>query len=148
MAFEPAVIFGSVGIEIVQNDVNFLFAAIAINDAIHKIQELPASPALWKCTFSASSSLTRSTNPFTLRSSRSSFQPTRVSASRKWDSASVSPGRSTCVPLSLSVGPPLRVKALESLLVEKGLVDPAALDALIDTYEHKIGPRNSARVPS
>jgi nitrile hydratase subunit alpha len=32
----------------------------------------------------------------------------------------------------------LRVKALESLLVEKGLVDPAALDALIDTYEHKI----------
>jgi nitrile hydratase len=40
----------------------------------------------------------------------------------------------------------LRVKALESLLVQKGLVDPAALDALIDTYEHKIGPRNGARV--
>jgi len=40
----------------------------------------------------------------------------------------------------------LRVKALESLLVEKGLVDPAALDALIDTYEHKVGPRNGARV--
>jgi nitrile hydratase len=40
----------------------------------------------------------------------------------------------------------LRVKSLESLLVEKGLVDPAALDALIDTYEHKIGPRNGARV--
>jgi len=40
----------------------------------------------------------------------------------------------------------LRVKALESLLVEKGLVDPAALDALIDTYESKIGPRNGARV--
>ena len=40
----------------------------------------------------------------------------------------------------------LRVKALESLLVEKGLVDPAALDALIDTYEAKIGPRNGARV--
>jgi nitrile hydratase subunit alpha len=40
----------------------------------------------------------------------------------------------------------LRVKALESLLVEKGLVDPAALDALIDSYEHKIGPRNGARV--
>jgi nitrile hydratase len=38
------------------------------------------------------------------------------------------------------------VKALESLLVEKGLVDPAALDALIDTYEHKVGPRNGARV--
>ncbi len=40
----------------------------------------------------------------------------------------------------------LRVKALQSLLVEKGLVEPAALDALIDTYEHKIGPRNGARV--
>ena len=40
----------------------------------------------------------------------------------------------------------LRVKALESLLVEKGLVDRAALDALVDTYEHKIGPRNGARV--
>jgi nitrile hydratase len=40
----------------------------------------------------------------------------------------------------------LRVKSLESLLVEKGLVDRAALDALVDTYEHKIGPRNGARV--
>src|ERR1700680_498381 len=40
----------------------------------------------------------------------------------------------------------LRVKALWSLLVEKGLVDPAALDALIDTYEHKVGPRNGAQV--
>jgi nitrile hydratase len=43
-------------------------------------------------------------------------------------------------------GPALRVKALESLLVDKGLVDPQALDALIDTYEHKVGPRNGARV--
>lgn len=42
--------------------------------------------------------------------------------------------------------PTLRVKALESLLVEKGLVDPAALDALVDTYENKIGPRNGAKV--
>jgi nitrile hydratase len=42
--------------------------------------------------------------------------------------------------------PALRVKALESLLVEKGLVDPAAVDALIDTFEHKVGPRNGARV--
>src|SRR5262245_45599210 len=42
--------------------------------------------------------------------------------------------------------PALRVKALESLLVEKGLVDPSALDALIDAYEHKIGPRNGAKV--
>jgi nitrile hydratase subunit alpha len=40
----------------------------------------------------------------------------------------------------------LRVKSLESLLVEKGLVDRAALDALVDTYEHKVGPRNGARV--
>src|SRR5262249_16138916 len=40
----------------------------------------------------------------------------------------------------------LRVKALESLLVEKGLVDPAALDVLIDTYQHRVGPRNGARV--
>jgi nitrile hydratase subunit alpha len=40
----------------------------------------------------------------------------------------------------------LRVKALESLLVEKGYVDPAALDAVIETYETKVGPRNGARV--
>ena len=40
----------------------------------------------------------------------------------------------------------LRVKSLESLLVEKGVVDRAALDALVDTFEHKIGPRNGARV--
>jgi nitrile hydratase len=40
----------------------------------------------------------------------------------------------------------LRVKALESLLVEKGLVDPAALDAIIETYEHKVGPHNGAQV--
>ena len=42
--------------------------------------------------------------------------------------------------------PALRVKALESLLTEKGLVDPKALDALIDKYERKVGPRNGARV--
>ena len=40
----------------------------------------------------------------------------------------------------------LRVKALESLLIDKGLVDPAALDAIVDHYEHKVGPRNGARV--
>jgi nitrile hydratase subunit alpha len=40
----------------------------------------------------------------------------------------------------------LRVKSLESLLVEKGLVDRAALDALVDGYENKIGPRNGAQV--
>jgi nitrile hydratase len=42
--------------------------------------------------------------------------------------------------------PALRIKALESLLVAKGLVDRAALDAIVDTYEHKVGPRNGARV--
>ena len=40
----------------------------------------------------------------------------------------------------------IRVRALESILTEKGLIDPKALDALIDTYEHKIGPRNGAKV--
>ncbi|MEP6355191.1 MAG: nitrile hydratase subunit alpha [Hyphomicrobiales bacterium] len=40
----------------------------------------------------------------------------------------------------------LRVKAIESLLVEKGYVDPAALDVIIDTYENKVGPRNGALV--
>jgi nitrile hydratase len=39
-----------------------------------------------------------------------------------------------------------RVRALESILVEKGFVEPAALDAIIDTYETKIGPRNGAKV--
>src|SRR6201993_2718745 len=42
--------------------------------------------------------------------------------------------------------PALRTKALESLLIEKGLIDPAALDVLIDAFETKIGPRNGARV--
>lgn len=40
----------------------------------------------------------------------------------------------------------LRVRALESILVEKGYVDPAALDALIETYETKVGPHNGAHV--
>lgn len=40
----------------------------------------------------------------------------------------------------------LRVKALESLLTEKGLIDPAAMDELVDTYENRVGPRNGARV--
>jgi nitrile hydratase len=43
-------------------------------------------------------------------------------------------------------GPALRVKALESLLVEKGLVDPKALDAIIDLYETKVGPHNGAKI--
>lgn len=40
----------------------------------------------------------------------------------------------------------LRVKALESLLVEKGLADSAAIDAIVDNYQHKVGPRNGAQV--
>lgn len=40
----------------------------------------------------------------------------------------------------------LRVKALESLLVEKGMVDPADIDATVDLYENRVGPRNGARV--
>jgi nitrile hydratase len=42
--------------------------------------------------------------------------------------------------------PALRVKALETILVQKGLIEPAALDEIIETYETKIGPRNGARV--
>lgn len=42
--------------------------------------------------------------------------------------------------------PALRVKALETLLTRKGLIDPAALDEIIDTYETKIGPKNGAHV--
>jgi len=40
----------------------------------------------------------------------------------------------------------LRVRALETVLTEKGYIDPAALDVLVDTYQTKIGPRNGARV--
>ena len=40
----------------------------------------------------------------------------------------------------------IRVRALESVLVEKGYVDPAALDELVETYETKVGPHNGARV--
>lgn len=39
-----------------------------------------------------------------------------------------------------------RVKALETLLTEKGLIDPSAIDAIVETYETKVGPRNGARV--
>ncbi|WP_299373412.1 nitrile hydratase subunit alpha [uncultured Tateyamaria sp.] len=42
--------------------------------------------------------------------------------------------------------PALRVKALETILTQKGLVDPAALDEIIDTYENRIGPKNGAHV--
>lgn len=46
----------------------------------------------------------------------------------------------------LPSNPALRVKALETILTQKGLIDPAALDEIINTYETKIGPRNGARV--
>ena len=46
----------------------------------------------------------------------------------------------------LPPAPALRVKALETILMQKGLVDAAALDVIIDTYENKIGPRNGAHV--
>ena len=53
------------------------------------------------------------------------------------------PGHPHNAPLSETQ---LRVRALESLLTEKGLVDPAALDELIDTYQTRVGPRNGAQV--
>jgi nitrile hydratase len=59
--------------------------------------------------------------------------------------APMAPG-AAATPVQVPSDPTLRVKSLESLLVEKGLVDRKALDALIDTYEHKVGPRNGARV--
>lgn len=43
-------------------------------------------------------------------------------------------------------GPAARVKALEAILSEKGLIDPAAIDAIVDLYETRVGPRNGARV--
>ena len=48
--------------------------------------------------------------------------------------------------VTVPTGAALRVKALETLLEEKGLVDPAALDSIVDTFETKVGPRNGARV--
>jgi nitrile hydratase subunit alpha len=43
-------------------------------------------------------------------------------------------------------GPAARVKALEVILTEKGLLDPSAIDAIVDNYETRVGPRNGARV--
>jgi nitrile hydratase len=42
--------------------------------------------------------------------------------------------------------PALRIKAIETILIEKGLIDPAAVDEMIDTFENRIGPRNGAKV--
>ena len=68
-----------------------------------------------------------------------------VAAPRIASSQTPAPGQSQdhqAVPSDVA----LRVKALESILVEKGMVDPATIDAVIETYESKIGPRNGARV--
>jgi nitrile hydratase len=43
-------------------------------------------------------------------------------------------------------GPAARVKALEAILTEKGLLEPSAVDTIVDTYETRVGPRNGARV--
>ena len=42
--------------------------------------------------------------------------------------------------------PELKVKAIETALVNQGLIDPAALDEIIDTYQNKIGPKNGASI--
>jgi nitrile hydratase len=82
-----------------------------------------------------------------MKTTRRSFLTTAVTAAGA--AAAQAPGQShdsdhdhQALPSDLT----LRVKSLESLLVEKGLVDRDALDALVDTFEHKVGPRNGARV--
>ena len=47
---------------------------------------------------------------------------------------------------SLPPEPALRVKAIETLLVDKGLVDPAAIDAIVEEYSNRVGPKNGAKV--
>ena len=42
--------------------------------------------------------------------------------------------------------PALRIKAIETILTQKGLIDPEAVDEMIDTFEHRIGPRNGAKI--
>src|SRR6187397_417990 len=79
--------------------------------------------------------------------SRRGFLKAAVTAAGAAAGAATTPGlvqgqEHQAIPSDLT----LRVKSLESLLVEKGLVDRAALDALVDTMEHKVGPRNGARV--
>ena len=65
-----------------------------------------------------------------------------VAGAKTGDGAALQDHASQTVPSDLT----LRVKALESLLVDKGLVDRVALDRIVDTFETKIGPRNGARV--
>ncbi|PKB32425.1 nitrile hydratase [Pseudonocardia alni] len=57
------------------------------------------------------------------------------------------PRLANVVPMSGELRPvDARVRALESILVEKGYVDPAALDEIVETYQHRVGPRNGAHV--
>jgi nitrile hydratase len=74
--------------------------------------------------------------------SAAAFAPATARAQRPADTGQQSQAASQAVPSDVA----LRVKALESLLVEKGMVTPADIDATIDLYEHKVGPRNGARV--
>jgi len=73
--------------------------------------------------------------------SAAAFAPTTAVAQRSTDTDQPRQA-SQVVPSDVA----LRVKALESLLVEKGMVNPADIEATIDLYEHKVGPRNGARV--
>ena len=68
--------------------------------------------------------------------------PAKAAAQRSTDTDQARQATSQVAPSDIA----LRVKALESLLVEKGMVNPADIDATIDLYEHKVGPRNGARV--
>jgi nitrile hydratase len=82
-----------------------------------------------------------------MEGTRRGFLKAAVTAAGAAAGAATAPGRAQgqahqAIPSDLT----LRVKSLESLLVEKGLVDRAALDTLVDTFEHKVGPRNGARV--
>ena len=55
MAFEPSIVLGLVSTEIVENDVDFFFVTIAINDAIHEIQELPTTATFVMAGFNQTS---------------------------------------------------------------------------------------------
>jgi nitrile hydratase len=70
------------------------------------------------------------------------FVPATTVAQGSIDTGQPRQAASQVVPSDIA----LRVKALESLLVEKGMVNPTDIDSTIDLYEHKVGPRNGARV--
>jgi nitrile hydratase subunit alpha len=79
----------------------------------------------------------------------------RLKSERNWHDLIPSIGRAASESIAMSDGhshteppstPALRIKALESLLVEKGVVDAGAVDEIIDVFENRIGPRNGAKV--